>query len=118
MKTFSSKILFFAGVCLIALASCHKNPLMPNKGGEIQFTQLTADNTALASGATTKVTATVQNACPEISYDWSSSSGVVNGTGPEIIFNAPSSPSQITVTCTVNHTGKQSRTKSINITVQ
>lgn len=92
--------------------------MMPNYGGEIQFTNLTADNTALASGATTKITATVQNECPEISYNWSTSTGTIIGKTSQVTFSAPSSSAQVAVTCTVNHPGKQSKTKSVNITVQ
>jgi hypothetical protein len=113
MKTFFVKALLVGFV----FVSCNKQHLQPQLG-ETQFTDLSAEKYTLAAGSTTKVTATVANDCPSVSYNWSLSSGSVNGTAKEVTFTAPSSTGQVTVTCTVTHPGRDPKTKTITITVQ
>ncbi|MBI3501442.1 MAG: hypothetical protein HY063_06570 [Bacteroidetes bacterium] len=110
------KLLLFIGFIAIVFSSCLK-PGASKTNDEIQFTNLSADTYTLSKSASTKITATVQNACPEITYHWSVNSGSISGSSAQVVYNAPAGASQITVSCTVNHPGKQSKTKSVSINI-
>ncbi len=120
MKTNFFKPTLIAVVILMGLNSCCKKPSVKEKMMQqgILFTELTSQQYSISAGKTTMFKATVTNACPEITYNWTVSSGVVSGNKSEITFIAPNSDAQVQVTCTVKHPGLESKTKTIFVTVQ
>ncbi len=109
------KSIMIVATALIMVA-CNKESVTPS--GEIQFTKLSADKVMISSLETSTITASVSNACSELTYEWSASSGSINGSNASVVFTPPANSDKVTVTCTLNHPGKQTVAKSIEIAVQ
>ena len=92
-----------------------------NKKDSINSTlTLAAQQSDIAAGGTTKITATVSNSwqCCNLMYQWSASSGNINGSGTEITYTASAGLGQHTITCIAkDNCGKISQSESIMLTV-
>ena len=128
MKTIKNLFLLVFTIGMICM-SCKKEvdqqPTSP--GTPFEFKSLTADQTTLPPGGTTKITAVVTG--DGLTYTWTMSSGKIIGSGSQITYinkcsvggctgGCPTGIHKHAIFCTcANAEGKQ-LDKSIEITVQ
>ena len=120
MKANFLKSIVLVFVILAGLNSCNKKTSAQEKMMKqgILFIELTAQQYSVGLGKTININAIISNACPEITYYWTASSGSISGNSSKITFNAPVNDAQVEITCLVKHPGLESKTKSIIINVQ
>ena len=119
MKKNISKTELMIVLTAFVISSCEKSENKRMKGeDEIQFTSITAEKNVLQAGESTRITATIQNACPAITYTWNTSTGTISGNNSRVTFISPDIPARAEITCTANHPGRQPRSRSITIDVQ
>ncbi len=83
----------------------------------ISYTDLSAEQSTIAIGATTTVTATATG--DGLTYNWSTNNGDIIGSGSQITYGASGCCGGTnTVTCTVVDSGNHQESKSITIVVQ
>lgn len=83
----------------------------------ISYTDLSAEQSTIAIGATTTVTATATG--DGLTYNWSTNNGDIMGSGSQITYGASGCCGGTnTVTCTVVDSGNHQESKSITIVVQ
>jgi hypothetical protein len=115
MKT---RIIFPLAVMLLlsVFAGCKKEKTQP-VSNPLNYTAIVAQQTTIAIGATTTITA---NATGDgLSYTWSASAGDIIGSGSQITYGAPTCcAGQNTITCVVKDSGGNQQSKSVTITVQ
>lgn len=118
----------------IMVASCNKevqepevNPTNTSTSGTntgsttgtstISYTSLSAEQSTIAIGATTKVTATATG--DGLTYIWSASNGDIIGSGSQITYGASGCCGGTnTITCTIKDSGNHQESKSVSIVVQ
>lgn len=89
----------------------------PTGTSTISYTSLSAEQSTIAIGATTKVTATATG--NGLSYIWSASNGDLIGSGSQITYGASGCCGGTnTVTCTIKDSGNHQESKSVSIVVQ
>ena len=102
----------------LATVSCNSYDISAPDMPEVRFTQLRSDNYTVHVNDTTSLHARIVKQCNLIAFQWSSTDGDLRGTENDVLFTAPSSPCQVTVSCTVTHPGRIPITKTVTITVK
>jgi len=112
MKTL--KIAFVLFVFLFSL--CSKEDEENGPEAPLEFLSLVAEDDTLASGETTKITATATGS--NLSYYWSATQGDILGSGYQVTYaSSPCQAGTNQVTCEVADDRNQSESKTINIVV-
>lgn len=114
LKIFVS-ILFF-GLSLQVMNSCDK-PDPDEEKVALIFSDLSADKVAVEVGETVTFTATATG--KDISYVWTASSGSLIGGGNQVTLTpSPCLAGDIIITCAVTDAYKETKTKTVTITIQ
>lgn len=101
----------------LLLGGCKKKEETKPSEIPLSYTSLSAQQTTVAIGGTTKITATATG--DGLTYIWSASAGDIIGSGSQITYGAPTCcAGQNTVTCIVKDSGGNQASKSITINVQ
>jgi hypothetical protein len=83
------------------------------------ITKMTAIPRKINLGGSSVITCSVSNANKDsLKYNWNAVSGVLSGSGPGITWNAPNSPGNYYVSCTVNDGQGDSAEDSIGLEVR
>lgn len=116
----SVKSIFLIAVLAVAISSCKKNETPQDTSTPFAYSSLKADNSTIAIGATTKVTATATGS--NLSYTWSldqGSLGDIIGSGSQITYGAsPCCTGSNKIICTVKDGASNQSSKTITIVVQ
>ncbi len=103
-------------ILLISVASCKKKEEVKPTSTPLSITGISADNSTIAIGGTTKITVTAKG--DGLTYSWSATAGDIIGSGSQITYGAPTCcAGQNTITCIVKDQGgnQQSISKAINV---
>ncbi len=83
-----------------------------------RFKALAAADSPLEIGATTTLYATVSDAdSDQFTYQWSTTSGTVSGTGGQVNFTAPSTPGEVQIQCIVSDPQGNSDTANLQLPI-
>lgn len=111
------KIILSSVFALLFLGGCKKKEAPQPTTTPLTYTSLSAQQTTIAIGETTKITATATG--DGLSYVWSASAGDIIGSGSQITYGAPTCcAGQNSVTCVVKDAGGNQASKSVAINVQ
>lgn len=117
MKAIKTVLIMLILFSLTIVACKKEEKAQPTVTSPLQFNSLSAQNTTIAIGATTKITASATG--DGLIYSWSASAGDIIGNGSEITYGAPTCcAGQNSITCTVKDVGGNSQVKSVTINVQ
>jgi hypothetical protein len=87
-------------ILIVLLASCEKESKTRDDCAPINFISLEAENDTIESGLKTGITAEAEG--DGLSYEWTKTLGVIEGSGSYVIYNAtPCAIGEIEVTCKV-----------------
>ncbi len=116
-KVLKKSVLILLVFC-IGLSSCNDDPPEPSDNNEekipLIFESLTAEKDTIVSGETVVITAIASG--KDIRYNWTATTGSILGSGHEItLTTTPCVPEEITVTCKVEDTYNESKTKTVLI---
>lgn len=113
MKTLLLSSIF----AIIILGGCKKKEETKPTSTPLAYASLSAEQTTIAIGATTKITA---NATGDgLTYIWSASAGDIIGSGSQITYGAPTCCAGLNeIICIVKDSGGNEASKSITINVQ
>jgi hypothetical protein len=124
MSHFPKKINFLPAVLtgfglaiLFSLVSCNKEDHSGDPSIPLVFSSLQAEKDTIASGESTKITATASGY--NITFNWSATAGDILGSGAQVIYAAsPCQAGRNMITCMVKDGNDNSDTKEIFIVVE